>query len=85
MNNDMKREDWTKQLKDRLKDYHQQAPDDLWNQIEKSLPQQESASHTARLVSLRRWAVAAVVCLLFGGAMMVWLSKSDSDNGGSRR
>lgn len=67
----MKQEEWTKRLDQRMAGYQKQPSRDLWEGIESSLNKQEKAY--ARFVSLRRWAVAAVLAgLIFSGAYYFW-------------
>lgn len=58
----MKQENWTKQLRDRLADYEEAAPADLWADIEAKLAQQAAPKQRSRIVPLwGRWAAAAAV------------------------
>ncbi len=59
----MKEQDWTEQLRRRLSDYEEPAPDGLWADIERRVQRR------ARLVMLRRWVVgvAASILLFVGG------------------
>ena len=40
----MKQDDWTQQLKDRLNDYEEPVPADLWADIEAQLPASQKAT-----------------------------------------
>ena len=69
----MKQEKWEEQLRNKLADYEESVPDDLWAGIEAKLPQRQE-----RLVVIwgRRIAVAAAFAgLLFGGSYL--LNKED--------
>ena len=69
----MKQEDWIKQLNDKLADYEEPAPADLWADIETRLAQQPAKRQPARTISLwGKWAVAATfVGLLFGSGYLM--------------
>lgn len=73
----MKKEQWTDKLRERMAEYEEPAPEGLWNDIESAL-QQPAVHHRARTVALRRWAAAAVVSLLLGGAGVVYFTGSES-------
>lgn len=63
----MNKEEWIKQLQDRMADYQEPAPEGLWEEIESALPQ--DGKRKARVLTLRRWAAAAAVAaVLLGGA-----------------
>ncbi len=63
----MNKEEWIKQLQDRMADYQEPAPEGLWEEIESALPQ--DGKRKARVLPLRRWAAAAAVAaVLLGGA-----------------
>ena len=76
----MKQEDWTSRLYDRLADYEETAPDDLWAGIEAALAKQEASPTPARRIPLwSRWAVAAAFAgLVIGGGYMMWPIGEDS-------
>ena len=76
----MKQEDWTKQLYDKLADYEEPAPADLWAGIEARLNQEPSKRQSARRVPLwGKWVVAAsFVGLLLGGSYFLWKNKSEN-------
>ena len=59
----MKQHDWTEQLRQRLSDYEEPAPNGLWADIDRCMQRR------ARLVVLRRWMVGVAACalLLVGG------------------
>ena len=65
----MKQEDWTQRLRDRLADYEEPVPEDLWAKIEARLPQKIEARKKARIIPL--WAKWAAVAAVFVGAVMV--------------
>ena len=73
----MKKEQWTDKLRERMAEYEEPAPEGLWDDIESAL-QQPAVHRRARTVALRRWAAAAVVALLLGGAGVVYFSGSES-------
>jgi hypothetical protein len=64
----MKTDEWIKQLQDRMADYEAPVPEDLWEKIETSLADSKQRRPSSLLIPLRRWAVAAVVVALLGGA-----------------
>ena len=74
----MKQEDWIKQLRNKLADYEEPAPVDLWADIEARLT--VSNSQPVRRAPLwRRWAAAAAfVGLLFGSGYLMW--RGDNEN-----
>jgi len=76
----MKQEDWTQQLRDKLADYEESVPDDLWAGIEARLIEESGKRQSARTIPLwGRWAVAAsLVGLLFGGGYLLWTNDSQS-------
>ncbi|MBR1503063.1 MAG: PorT family protein [Prevotella sp.] len=64
------KEDWVKQLRDKLADYEEPAPADMWAQIEARLSQSDAAAQPARkprLVSV--WAKYIAVAAVFVGMM----------------
>ena len=69
----MKQEDWIKRLNDKLADYEEPAPADLWADIETRLAQQPAKPQSARTIPLwSKWAVAAAfVGLLLGSGYLV--------------
>ena len=76
----MKQEDWTQQLRDKLADYEESVPDDLWAGIEARLIEESGKRQSARTIPLwGRWAVAAsFVGLLFGGGYLLWTNDSQN-------
>ena len=67
----MKQEKWAERLENHLKNYREEPQRDLWEGIEAALD--KKASQHARVVSLRRWMVAAsLVGVLSGGAYLLW-------------
>jgi len=72
----MKQEKWEEQLRNKLADYEEPVPEDLWAGIEAKLPQRQE-----RLVVIwgRRVAVAAAFAgLIYGGSYL--LNKEDSED-----
>ena len=78
--NDITR-NWNEQLRQQLADHQEAAPEDLWSRIEQkpdaeasSTPHAEEAASVLparkRTFTLRRWAVAASLALLLGGASL---------------
>lgn len=67
----MKSNDWTSQLNQRLADHQEPAPEGLWDRIEAQLdadiPQQPAIVPMSHRSTLRRWMAAASVALLIGG------------------
>lgn len=71
----MKQEDWTKRLRDRLADYEEPVPEDLWAGIEARLPKQAAAPvKPARTVPLwAKWAAAAAFLGIVGASgLLLW-------------
>ena len=70
-NKNMKSNDWTSQLNQRLADHQEPAPEGLWDRIEAQLdadiPQQPAIVPVSHRSTLRRWMVAASIALLIGG------------------
>ena len=65
---------WTQQLHDKLAEHETAAPADLWADIESAVGQGQPRK--ARLVLLRRWAVAAAVAaLMVGGGLVLFNNK----------
>lgn len=75
----MKEEDWTKQLYDKLADYEEPAPADLWADIEARLNQEPARRQSARAIPLwGKWAAAAsFIGLLFGSGYYMLTSDSE--------
>ena len=78
--NDITR-NWNEQLRQQLADHQEAAPEDLWSRIEQQLDAEASSTPHAeeaasvlptrqRTFTLRRWAVAASLALLLGGASL---------------
>jgi len=78
--NDITR-NWNEQLRQQLADHQEAAPEDLWSRIEQRLDAESSSTPHAeeaasvlparkRTFTLRRWAVAASLALLLGGASL---------------
>ena len=70
--------DWTQQLRDQLADYQEPVKGDLWAGIEQSLAQNQNSTgfgskHTARLIYLRHFSVAAALAVLLVGGTYVYL------------
>lgn len=72
----MKKEEWIKQLHDRMSNHEEAAPEGLWEKIEAALPATEKAQK--RSLPWRRWAAAAAVAALLLGGAGYWLSESDN-------
>lgn len=64
--------DWTDKLRDQLAAHEEPVSRDLWADIETKLGGTADESRKARVVALRRWAVAAAVAVLLGGGGFVW-------------
>lgn len=69
----MKENDWTKQLYDKLADYEEPAPADLWADIEARLNKEPAKPQSARRIPLwAKWTVvASFIGLLFGSAYLM--------------
>lgn len=72
----MKQKDWTKRLYDKLADYQEPAPADLWADIEARLAEKQAAPERhARVVPMwSKWVAvaAAFIGLLVGNAYLMW-------------
>lgn len=73
----MKSNDWTSQLNQRLADHQEPAPEGLWDRIEAQLdadiPQQPAIVPVSHRSTLRRWMAAASVALLIGGGAYLFM------------
>ena len=73
----MKSNDWTSQLSQRLADHQEPAPEGLWDRIEAQLdadiPQQPAIVPVSHRSTLRRWMAAASVALLIGGGAYLFM------------
>lgn len=76
-NKNMKSNDWTSQLNQRLADHQEPAPEGLWDRIEAQLdadiPQQPAIVPVSHRSTLRRWMAAASVALLIGGGAYLFM------------
>lgn len=76
-NKNMKSNDWTSQLSQRLADYQEPAPEGLWDRIEAQLdadiPQQPAIVPVSHRSTLRRWMAAASIALLIGGGAYLFM------------
>lgn len=76
-NKNMKSNDWTSQLSQRLTDHQEPAPEGLWDRIEAQLdadiPQQPAIVPVSHRSTLRRWMAAASVALLIGGGAYLFM------------
>lgn len=76
-NKNMKSNDWTSQLKQRLADHQEPAPEGLWDRIEAQLdaeiPQQPAIVPISHRSTLRRWMAAASIALLIGGGAYLFM------------
>lgn len=72
----MSKNDWTKDLRNHLADYQVPVEEDkLWASIQQSLAQQEEKK--ARIITLRRWSVAAAACAVLGVCGTYWYLHPD--------
>lgn len=66
----MSKNDWTTDLRNHLADYQVPVEEDkLWASIQHSLAQQEKK---ARIITIRRWSVAAAACAILGVCGTYW-------------
>lgn len=76
-NKNMKSNDWTSQLNQRLADHQEPAPEGLWDRIEAQLdadiPQQPAIVPMSHRSTLRRWMAAASIALLIGGGAYLFM------------
>ena len=76
-NENMKSNDWTSQLSQRLADHQEPAPEGLWDRIEAQLdadiPQQPAIVPVSHRSTLRRWMAAASIALLIGGGAYLFM------------
>jgi len=81
-NKNMKSNDWTSQLSQRLADHQEPAPEGLWDRIEAQLdadiPQQPAIVPVSHRSTLRRWMAAASVALLIGGGAYLFMHKDQA-------
>lgn len=70
----MKQEDWTQRLRDKLADYEEPAPADLWDDIESQLKKLEAEKPTRRIPLWGKWAAAAAFAgLITGNSYLMWV------------
>ncbi len=73
----MKSNDWTSQLNQRLADHQEPAPEGLWDRIEAQLdadvPQQPAIVPVSHRSTLRRWMAAASIALLIGSGAYLFM------------
>lgn len=73
----MKSNDWTSQLNQRLADHQEPAPEGLWGRIEAQLdadiPQQPAIVPVSHRSTLRRWMAAASIALLIGSGAYLFM------------
>jgi hypothetical protein len=76
-NKNMKSNDWTSQLSQRLADHQEPAPEGLWDRIETQLdadiPQQPAIVPVSHRSTLRRWMAAASIALLIGSGAYLFM------------
>ena len=76
-NKNMKSNDWTSQLNQRLADHQEPAPEGLWDRIEAQLdadiPQQPAIVPVSHRSTLRRWMAAASIALLIGSGAYLFM------------
>lgn len=76
-NKNMKSNDWTSQLSQRLADHQEPAPEGLWDRIEAQLdadiPQQPAIVPMSHRSTLRRWMAAASIALLIGSGAYLFM------------
>lgn len=81
-NKNMKSNDWTSQLNQRLADHQEPAPEGLWDRIEAQLdadiPQQPAIVPASRRSTLRRWMAAASIALLIGSGAYIFMHKDQA-------
>lgn len=70
----MKQEDWTQRLRDKLADYEEPAPADLWDDIQSQLQKLEAEKPTRRIPLWGKWAAAAAFAgLITGNSYLMWM------------
>lgn len=83
-NKNMKSNDWTSQLNQRLADHQEPAPEGLWDRIETQLdadiPQQPAIVPISYRSTLRRWIAAASIALLIGSGAYLFMHKDQASN-----
>ena len=82
----MKEDLWLKKIKERLDNYAENLPADGWKRLEQALEEMDGVGvgrrKQARIVSLRRWSVAAAATLLIGvSTVSLWLLPQPSQMG----
>ena len=67
----MNQDKWIEQLRDKLADHQVAPPEGLWENIEAAL------NRRARLIALRRWAVAATLAALIATGGYWWMNSGE--------
>ncbi len=67
----MKDKDWIEQLQSKMEGHQEPVPDDLWQDIEKRLPEREAGRHPL-MGGWRRYAAAAAVLAVIGIGSLMW-------------
>ena len=70
--------DWIEQLRTQMEGYEEPAPEGLWQDIQAALPKQQA--RRALIVPLKRWAAAAGIAALLGGAAWYWYDNVSKSN-----
>jgi hypothetical protein len=74
----MKQDKWEERLERHLADYEKSPSHDLWEGIESGL--QKEMKRQARMVTLRRWMIAAaLVGVVSGGTVLFWRHQQPTD------
>ena len=84
----MNEKEWTSKLRERMADYEEAAPEDLWERIEGALleehpdPVERIPVKKAKVMPWRRWAAAAAVTLLLmtGGGLLYKYAREETKN-----
>ena len=68
----MKDKDWIEQLQSKMEGHQEPVPDDLWQDIEKRLPEREAGRHPLMGGWRRYAAVAAALAAVIGIGSLMW-------------
>ena len=68
----MKDKDWIEQLQSKMEGHQEPVPDDLWQDIEKRLPEREAGRHPLMGGWRRYAAAAALVAAVIGIGSLMW-------------
>ena len=74
----MKQDQWTEQLRKRMKGYSEPVPEELWDRLEREL---NTSDEPEFVPWWKRWqAIAATVAVLLVSSLAVWFFRSYEEN-----